>query len=127
MIKNNLIQSSREAGNLVEKSLGRSVNCASNNLVDRPLQPNQPCGKKNLYMDERCQPLSIEKFCKSGNEIAEKRLILANPKNGKKVNVSIELESFSRKHKILDQDAKYETPHPKKLLTSQVDFSGQEK
>jgi hypothetical protein len=122
-IKNNLIQSSQTPGNLMVKTLGQSVNCVSNNSVDRPQQQNQPFGKKNIYIDDRCQPLSIEKFCKSGNEIAEKRLILGNPKNGRKVNISIELGSFQRKPKILDQEAKYQTPHSKKILGHQVNFS----
>lgn len=97
--ENDLIQTSRVGDKSVagQEMVDRAMNCASDSLILTPVSPREPFGRKKLTVSHRPGPLSIANLSKTGNEVCEKRLILANPKYGKKLNVSMDLGSFSNK------------------------------
>jgi hypothetical protein len=64
--------------------------------------PREPFGKKKLSIGKRPGPLSIGNLSKSGNEVCETRLMFAKTKDGKKLNLSIELGSYPKKFTKLE-------------------------
>jgi hypothetical protein len=117
-IENNLIQTSRvrDESAVGQERFDQAMNCASGSPIFTPVFPREPFGRKKLNMSHRPGPLSIGNLCESGNEVCEKRLILANPKYSKKLNVSIELGSFSKKFTKLEPGITQKTSQVSLLL-----------
>jgi hypothetical protein len=119
-IENNLIQTARVGGKSAvgHERFDQAMNCASDSPIFTPVSPREPFFRKKLNVSHRPGPLSIGNLCESGNEVCEKRLILANPKYSKKLNVSIELGSFSKKFTKLEPGLTQKTSEVSLLLTN---------
>jgi hypothetical protein len=118
--ENNLIQTSRVGDKSVvwQERVDQAMNCASDSLILKPVSTREPFGRKKLNVSHRPGPLSIGNLCKSGNEVCEKRLILANPKYDKKLNVSMDLGSFSKKFTKLEPGLTQKTSQVGLLLSN---------